>query len=116
MAGNLRHFVGVVLGGMGYQRQRELEFSRREGTRAEIAAELEAAAREVEAGLAALTEEALAAPYPQAVMGLQPATGRWLLHLEAHLAFHLGQAGYLRRALSGEAGATGAMGIPELRP
>ena len=116
VAGNLRHFVGVVLGGMGYQRQRELEFSRREGTRAEIAAELEAAAREVEAGLAALTEEALAAPYPQAVMGLQPATGRWLLHLEAHLAFHLGQAGYLRRALTGEAGATGAMGIPELRP
>jgi hypothetical protein len=31
-----------------------------------------------------------------------------------HLAFHLGQAGYLRRALTGKAGATGGMGIAEL--
>ena len=47
-------------------------------------------------------------------MGHQPPTGRFLLHLATHLAFHLGQTGYLRRALTGEAGATGGMGIAEL--
>ena len=114
VVGNLRHFVGAVLGGTDYVRDREREFARREGTRAEVIALLEAAATEIEAGLAALRAEALALPYPQVVMGHQPPTGRFLLHLDTHLAFHLGQTGYLRRALTGEAGATGGMGIPEL--
>ena len=92
VAGNLRHFVGTVLGGTGYVRQRELEFSRREGSRSEVAAELEAAMREVELGLRALTEATQAAPYAQVVVGVQPPTGRWLLHLVTHTAFHLGQA------------------------
>jgi uncharacterized damage-inducible protein DinB len=114
VAGNLRHFVGAVLGGTDYQRNREREFALREVSRASVAAELEAALREVEPGLAALTEASQAAPYPQAVAGHQPPTGRWLLHLVAHTAFHLGQAGYLRRALTGETGATGPLSIPEL--
>ncbi|NWJ40639.1 MAG: DUF664 domain-containing protein [Geothrix sp.] len=114
VAGNLRHFVGTVLGGTGYQRQRDAEFARREGTRAEVAALLEAAATEIEAGLEALTAETPVLPYPQVLLGHQPPTGRFLLHLSTHLAFHLGQAGYLRRALTGEAGATGGMGIAEL--
>jgi hypothetical protein len=114
VAGNLRHFVGAVLGATGYVRDRDREFARREGSRAELIAELDRAALDVEAGLRALTAAALAAPYPVAVAGHQPPTGRFLLHLEVHLAFHLGQAGYLRRALTGEAGATGGMGIAEL--
>jgi uncharacterized damage-inducible protein DinB len=114
VAGNLRHFVGTVLGGTGYVRQREQEFSRREGPRAGVVAELEAAARDLEPGLWALTEATQAAPYPQVVLGVQPPTGRWLLHLATHTAFHLGQVGYLRRALTGEAGATGVLSIPEL--
>jgi hypothetical protein len=114
VAGNLRHFVGAVLGGTGYVRERDREFARREGTRAELITELERAALDVGTGLQALTEAALAAPYPAAVAGHHPPTGRLLLHLEVHLAFHLGQAGYLRRALTGKAGATGGMGIAEL--
>lgn len=114
VAGNLRHFVGAVLGGTGYQRQRDAEFAQRSGTRAEVAALLEAAAAEIEAGLAALTVEARAKPFPQELLGHRPPTGRFLLHLSTHLAFHLGQAGYLRRTLTGEPGATGGMGIAEL--
>lgn len=114
VAGNLRHFVGAVLGGTGYQRHRDAEFAQRSGTRAEVAALLEAAAAEVEAGLEALTAEGLALPYPQELLGHRPPTGRFLLHLSTHLAFHLGQAGYLRRVLTGEIGATGGMGIAEL--
>ena len=116
VAGNLRHFVGTVLGGTGYVREREQEFSRREGTRAEVVALLEATILEVEPGLQALTEATQAAPYPQAVAGHQPPAGRWLLHLTAHTAFHLGQAGYLRRTLTGDATSAGGMSIKELVP
>jgi uncharacterized damage-inducible protein DinB len=116
VAGNLRSFLGGVLGDTGYQRYREQEFGQREGSRAEVAALLEAASVELEAGLRPLTAESQVAPYPQAVAGVQPPTGRWLLHLATHLAFHLGQAGYLRRTLTGEAGATGVLSIPELLP
>jgi uncharacterized damage-inducible protein DinB len=114
VAGNLRHFVGGVLGATGYQRDRATEFAQREGSRASVIAALEATALELEGGLQALTEAALAAPYPLIVGGAQPVTGRFLVHLAAHLAFHLGQAGYLRRALTGHAGGTRGMDPGEL--
>ena len=116
VAGNLRSFVGVVLGGTGYLRDREREFSQREGSRAEVVAALEGAVLEVETGLKAVTETSQAAPFPMAVGGLQPVTGRFLVHLASHLAFHLGQAGYLRRALTGDATSAGAMSVKDLVP
>jgi len=114
VAGNLRHFVGTVLGGTGYARNREAEFGRREGSRGEVAAELADALATLETGLPALSPDALAAPFPVAVAGVQPPTGRFLLHLSAHLAFHLGQTGYLRRALTADPRSAGAMAIPDL--
>jgi hypothetical protein len=36
VAGNLQHYVGAVLGGTGYERRREAEFSRRSGTRGDL--------------------------------------------------------------------------------
>ncbi|HEX7597691.1 MAG TPA: DinB family protein, partial [Polyangia bacterium] len=71
VAGNLRTFVGAVLGGTGYQRNREAEFSRREGSRADVVAALEGAVVEVETGLKAVTGASLAAPFPMEVGGLQ---------------------------------------------
>jgi hypothetical protein len=114
VAGNLRHFVGAVLGGSGYVRHREAEFAQREGSRADLVALLETTLRETEAGLAAVTEAQLARPFPVALAGLQPPTGRLLLHLATHLAFHLGQTGYLRRALTEDLRSAGGMSIPEL--
>jgi uncharacterized damage-inducible protein DinB len=116
VAGNLRSFVGVALGGTGYQRNREQEFSRREGSRAEVIAALEGAVLEVETGLKTVTEASLAAPFPMAVGGVQLTTGRFLVHLASHLAFHLGQAGYLRRTLTGDATSAGGMSIKDLVP
>ncbi len=114
VAGNLRHFVGTVLGGTGYVRQRDLEFTQREGSRATVVAELEAAMTETEASLRDLWPETVAATFPVPVGGHHPATGRFLLHLAVHLAFHLGQVGYLRRALTGAVTSAGGMAIADL--
>ena len=114
VAGNLQHFLGAGLGSTGYVRQREREFAQREGSRAAVIADLEAAIAAVEAGLAALTPETEAGIFPAPVGPHRPPTRLFLVHLAAHLAFHLGQAGYLRRALTGEATSAGGMSLPEL--
>jgi uncharacterized damage-inducible protein DinB len=114
VAGNLQHFIGQVLGGSDYLRDREREFAQRSGSREELLALLGRAEAAVESVLPDLDEQALASPYPAAPGGLAVPTGTWLLHLTAHLAFHLGQIGMLRRALTGSAATSGAMGLQEL--
>ncbi|HEX9164337.1 MAG TPA: DinB family protein [Gemmatimonadales bacterium] len=111
VAGNLRHFIGAVLGGSRYVRDRDAEFSRRGLSRHEVTVELERAEDEIEPAILALTEAVLAAPYPVAVGGVTLPTGRFLIHLAVHTGFHLGQAGYLRRALTGDATSAGAIGL-----
>lgn len=108
-AGNLLHFIGAILGRTGYVRNRDIEFSRRSGTRTEVVAELNRAREAVGAVLEKLTEGDLAQPYPELVNNRRFITGDFLLHLATHLAFHLGQAGYLRRGLTGDATSSGAM-------
>ena len=111
VAGNLRHFIGAVLGGSRYVRDRDAEFGLRGLSRQEVTAELERAEDEIEPAILALTETVLAAPYPVAVGGVTLPTGRFLIHLAVHTGFHLGQAGYLRRALTGDATSSGAIGL-----
>lgn len=103
LAGNLHYYIGVVLGRTGYVRNRDVEFGRRSGARAEVVAELDAAIRVVQAVLPRMTQEQLDAPLPELVMGLRFRTGAFLVHLCAHAGFHLGQAGYLRRVITGDA-------------
>jgi hypothetical protein len=112
--GNLQHYVGAVLGGTGYVRDRELEFGRRSGSRAEITAEIARTIATLREVLPALDPARLAGAYPEAIAGVQPNTGVFLLHLAGHLTFHLGQAGYLRRILTGSAETSGAVAVKAL--
>lgn len=116
VCGNLRHFVGATLGGTGYVRDRDREFRERGLSRALVAANLRETAGVVAATLPRLSPDALGAAYPFAVGGVVPRTGDFLLHLGAHLAFHLGQAGYLRRALTGDATSTSPLSPGVLAP
>lgn len=115
MAGNLRHFIGTVLGGSDYVRQRDAEFGSRDVPRGEIVAALQAAAADVERVLPGLGAEAQAARYPLAVGGQSVTTADFLTHLSAHLAYHLGQLDYLRRGLTGDTAGVGAQAMSELR-
>ena len=102
-AGNLQHFVGGLLGGSGYVRDRAREFSQRKGTRAELVAELGRAREAVARSLARLSESTLELEFPEAVGGVTLGTRRFLLHLAVHLGFHLGQVDYLRRLMNQDA-------------
>jgi uncharacterized damage-inducible protein DinB len=111
VAGNLQHFIGASLGHTGYVRHREAEFSAQSGTRDQVTHELRAAIDAVSGSLNGLSEEALRGPMPGAPGGVVVSVERFLLHLIAHTAFHLGQAGYLRRTLAGS-GAVSAHPLP----
>jgi uncharacterized damage-inducible protein DinB len=112
--GNLRHFVGAVLGGTGYKRDRDAEFQARSGRREDLARELRGTLESVSDVLGRLPESRLTERYPESVGGVELPCGRFLLHLCVHLSFHLGQAGYLRRALTGDGRSSGAIAIRAL--
>lgn len=113
LAGNLRHFIGAQLGKSGYVRNREAEFTRRGVPRAELVALIEAARREVAAALGGLDPARLAEPF-ELPTGEKVDTGLFLLHLAVHLAFHLGQLDYHRRAITGDRASAGAIPLAAL--
>jgi len=114
LAGNLRHFVGAVLGGSGYVRDREEEFGARGLTREQVVERLEAAIAELGAAAGRITDDMLEKPYPVSMRGMTFTTGDFLLHLIAHSGYHIGQVDYHRRALTSSKEGIGAMPIPEL--
>lgn len=114
VAGNLRHFVGAVLGRSAYVRHRDLEFSQRGVPRAELDALLARTTEEVQEALARLDPAALDRAFPAPAGGMRVATGDFLVHLTTHLAFHLGQADAHRRAVTGNPAGIEAVGVREL--
>ena len=102
IAGGLQHFVGEMLGRTGYVRNRDLEFSRCTGTRADVIAELTRARAVVRDVVPRLTDDVLSAPLAGPFPGPSVSTRLFLVHLCTHAAMHLGQAGYLRRVLTGD--------------
>lgn len=112
LAGNVQHFIGAVLGGSGYVRDRDAEFGSRGVTRAALVAQVEAAIAQVERVLPTLSSERMHAEYPIEVGGHRMTTSRWLSHLVAHLAYHLGQVDYHRRVVAPASGTVGTMAMP----
>ena len=114
VAGGLQYLVGAVLGGTGYVRNRDAEFGRRSGTRQELMSELRKAAAVVRDVLPRVTESQLAGAFPEPVMGLALPTDLFLLHLCVHAGFHLGQAGYVRRIVTGDSTSSGPLPLQPL--
>jgi uncharacterized damage-inducible protein DinB len=111
VCGNLKHFVGAILGHTGYVRDREREFAAREGSRADVLRQVEEAVGVVSDVLARLPEDVLDAPYPEVHGGVQLSGRLFLLHLCTHAAFHLGQVGYARRVVTGSGVSSGPLSI-----
>ena len=114
LAGNVQHFIGKVLGGSAYARDRDAEFNRRDLSRASVVAEIERAIAAVEESLPRVTEAQWGTEYPQEVLGRRLGTSRFALHLASHLAYHLGQLDYHRRMTAPETGTAATMSMTEL--
>ena len=109
LAGNLQYFIGAQLGGTGYIRDREAEFSVRGLGRSDLLAAVEETRRAVETGLANVTDESLGEIYPIAVGDTRLAVGQLLCHLVSHFAYHLGQIDYHRRVVTGQGSLPGML-------
>lgn len=114
VAGNLQAFIGAQLGGTGYQRDREAEFTVRGLPLVEVLAQLDAARAAVHATLPRLGAAELAAPYPLRFGDLQVGTGRFLAHLAGHLSYHLGQVDMHRRITTGGSALEGIQSLSAL--
>jgi uncharacterized damage-inducible protein DinB len=95
LTGNLNHFVGAQLGGSGYVRDRQREFTEAQvPAKAEALAGLDGAVATFRRVVGGLAPEQLQAPHPETRFGSVLDT---LVHLVAHFALHRGQMSYLVR-------------------
>ncbi len=105
LVGNLKYFIGTVLGDSGYVRQRDLEFSNKNTPRSDLLKMIDETADVVTSTLDKLTPEQLEQVYPIVVFAdrTEPMTTLWfLIHLATHLNYHLGQINYHRRLFDAE--------------
>ena len=110
LEGNLHEYIGRQLGGVAYDRDRPLEFSRRGVEQPELVTRIEAVRILVARVIEELSEQQLAAIYPEQVLSAPITTRQFLVHLNGHLNYHLGQIDYLRRFTTGN----GAIKLAEL--
>jgi hypothetical protein len=97
LEGNLREYVGRQLGGVPYVRDRPAEFATRDVPKADLVARTIRLRRDIPAVIAALQDDTLGATYPEPVLGVPLTTRQFLVHLQGHLNYHLGQIDCLRR-------------------
>jgi hypothetical protein len=114
LVGNVRHFIGATLGHTGYVRDRDAEFTSHNVARGDVGALIETARSEVDKALAGLDDADLDGDFPLPLGGRTLTTRLALLHLLAHLGYHLGQVDYHRRASTGNAASAGAVSISGL--
>jgi hypothetical protein len=114
IVGNLRTYVGHVLGGDAYERDRPREFSARNLPRAELLRDLDATIAAVDRAMPLLTAESLAAEYPLPVGTVRVNTQDFAVHLAVHLGYHLGQVDYHRRIVTGSPATVATLAPGEL--
>lgn len=99
LVGNINNFIGAQLGNTGYIRHREQEFSLKDVPRTELIQKIEATIAMIDSVLPQLSEEDLKKEYPLVVFESAMTADYFLIHLLAHLDYHLGQINYHRRLL-----------------
>ena len=97
LLGNLQHYIGGVLGGSGYVRNRPEEFSQKNIPVSEMIKTIDHTLTVVTQTIHSLSAETLAKDYPEKVLDQVWETEIFILHLLAHLSYHLGQINYHRR-------------------
>lgn len=99
LIGNLKTFLGQGLAGVEYQRDREFEFNGSGVSREELMKGLDEAKEVVAKGLSNLSSDDLEKNFPIVIWEKETNMSLTILHLHAHLNYHLGQLNYHRRLL-----------------
>lgn len=99
LIGNLNTYIGATLGGSGYIRNRELEFSLKDIPQKELLKLIDETIIVVDRTLDKIQPEELDLTYPLMVFEEKTSTAFFLIHLTTHLTYHTGQINYHRRLL-----------------
>ena len=100
LIGNLNNFIGGTLGNTGYVRERDKEFTLKDIPRHELLRSIDDTIKMIQTTLDALTDADLDKEYPHSVIPGDKSTHFFLMHLVAHLNYHLGQINYHRRLIA----------------
>jgi hypothetical protein len=98
LLGNLNFTIGAIIGGTGYVRHREQEFSLTGVSREKLVADIESTIEVVKSSLAGISQSKLEETYPLEMAG-KKSTAFYLTFFYGHFNYHLGQINYLRRIL-----------------
>ena len=99
LVGNLNAFICAELGGTGYIRQRDKEFSLKNVSRKELLDQIDQTIIDVEKSLDKVDDGLLQSIFPKKVFSHEMTTQYFLIHLYGHFSYHLGQINYHRRLL-----------------
>lgn len=97
LCGNLQHYIGHILGGSLYNRDRENEFAAKNISKERLLTEINTTRLVVIETLKKLDGGQLNSAYPIPVFDFSMTTLFFLVHLQGHLNYHLGQINYHRR-------------------
>ncbi len=97
LVGNLQHFIGAQLGNTGYVRHRDDEFALKNIPREKLLFLLDDTIAVVKNSLHGLSVTDMEKDFPLEKHGKTVSNTHMLLHLLAHLNYHLGQINYHRR-------------------
>ena len=100
LEGNLREYIGCQLGNIQYDRNRTLEFNLRDLPAADLIQRIGGIQELIPRIVSGLSRVDLESIYPEKVFSAQLSTQQFLISLQGHLNFHLGQIDYLRRILT----------------
>lgn len=100
LMGNLNEYIGRILGKNAYKRDRPYEFSAVDIPQNDLLKRIQITKSIIVKTLENLSIEQLSERYPEDVLGYEMTVSYFLIHLEGHLNYHLGQINYHRRILS----------------
>jgi hypothetical protein len=99
LVGNLNHYIGKNIGDSDYKRDRDAEFSLKNVPKQTLVQQVEQTKKIVLSVLKKITEKDLEKNHVENVFGYEMTNEFFLVHLAAHLSYHLGQINYIRRIL-----------------
>lgn len=99
LLGNLNHFIGAILGNSGYQRNRDIEFEKKNVAKKDLIKYIEETSVIVKDTLLKLSEADLKNDFPVKFNNETLSTESMLLNIVTHFNYHLGQINYHRRLI-----------------